>query len=192
MERPTQFYLTKAPLAWLNAVPGLATIPTLSSETAGSDIVGPLQLAAIPQEDTFGQDYIQADEDAATSAREPFSIDPNLVDRGVRGHAKTQNALAAFVGDAMRRPTPDEPQYDLAWQEGDMLYVAEVKSLTAANEERQLRLGLGQVLRYAHLLGPLSSGRSLPWSASHQTTHGQIFARRWESVLCGRRPSASL
>jgi len=30
--------------------------------------------------------------------------------------------------------------------------VAEVKSLTAANEEKQLRLGLGQVLRYAHQL----------------------------------------
>ena len=30
--------------------------------------------------------------------------------------------------------------------------MAEVKSLTAANEERQLRLALGQVLRYADLL----------------------------------------
>jgi hypothetical protein len=36
--------------------------------------------------------------------------------------------------------------------------VAEVKSLTEANEERQLRLGLGQVLRYRHLLA--ARGRS--------------------------------
>jgi hypothetical protein len=32
------------------------------------------------------------------------------------------------------------------------LHVAEVKSITTANEEKQLRLGLGQVLRYRHLL----------------------------------------
>jgi hypothetical protein len=34
------------------------------------------------------------------------------------------------------------------------VFVGEVKSLTASNEEKQLRLGLGQVLRYAHQLGP--------------------------------------
>lgn len=93
-----------------------------------------------------------ADEDASTSARDPFEIDPNLVDRGVRGHARTQNALAGFVGGLARTPKPSEPQYDLAWQRDNVLYVAEVKSLTRINEERQLRLGLGQVLRYAHLL----------------------------------------
>lgn len=38
------------------------------------------------------------------------------------------------------------------------IYVSEVKSLTAPNEERPLRLGLGQVLRYRHLLA--SSTRS--------------------------------
>jgi carbon-monoxide dehydrogenase large subunit len=36
-----------------------------------------------------------------------------------------------------------------AWRD---CYVAEVKSLTNANEEHQLRLGLGQVLRYQHAL----------------------------------------
>lgn len=35
----------------------------------------------------------------------------------------------------------------------DSDFVAEVKSLTEDNEVRQLRLGLGQVLNYAHLLG---------------------------------------
>jgi hypothetical protein len=58
----------------------------------------------------------------------------------------------------VRTPRPDEPQYDLAWLAGDTLYVAEVKSLTAANEERQLRLGLGQVLRYTHLLAGRARG----------------------------------
>jgi hypothetical protein len=40
----------------------------------------------------------------------------------------------------------------LAWETETTIFVAEVKSLTLANEERQLRLGLGQVLRYWHAL----------------------------------------
>jgi len=34
------------------------------------------------------------------------------------------------------------------------VFVAEIKSLTPKNEEKQLRLALGQALRYAHQLGP--------------------------------------
>src|SRR5215831_5287242 len=56
--RPTQFYLTKAPLAWLRAVPGLASIPEASAVTAGSDISGPVQLAAMSQGDALGQQYV--------------------------------------------------------------------------------------------------------------------------------------
>lgn len=67
----------------------------------------------------------------------------------------TQNLLARAVeevGFKPRRPKPDEPQYDLAWESGDITWVAEVKSITPQNEERQLRLGLGQVIRYRQLL----------------------------------------
>jgi hypothetical protein len=52
-----------------------------------------------------------------------------------------------------RSPRPDEPNFDLAWEEGRQTFVAEVKSITLRNEEKQLRLGLGQVLRYRQLLG---------------------------------------
>jgi hypothetical protein len=34
-----------------------------------------------------------------------ISINPNLVDRGIRGHAKTTERSGAFVGDGVRRPT---------------------------------------------------------------------------------------
>jgi hypothetical protein len=150
--RPTQFYLTKAPLAWLKALPGLAAVAVAAAEPGTSDITGPVLRSAIPDSGDVGQAYIPADEQAATSEREPFSIDPSLVDRGLRGHARTQNALARLVGGAARAARADEPQFDLAWISDEVLYVAEVKSLTASNEERQLGLGLGQVLRYAHLL----------------------------------------
>ena len=39
------------------------------------------------------------------------------------------------------------------------VFVAEVKSITAGNEEHQLRLGLGQVLRYRQRLAALGHAR---------------------------------
>ena len=92
---------------------------------------------------------------ARTARRQPFSVDPDLVDRALRSHATTQEALAAAVeaaGRKTRSPVPGEPVFDLAWEDGHSIAVAEVKSLTESNEEKQLRLALGQVLRYAHLL----------------------------------------
>ena len=58
------------------------------------------------------------------------------------------------TGREPRSPGVGEPNFDLAWTEAGTatVVVAEVKSLTDANEEKQLRLGLGQVLRYRHLL----------------------------------------
>jgi len=49
-------------------------------------------------------------------------------------------------------PTSSDPQFDVACRAGETTLVAEVRSLTILNEERQLRLGLGQVPRYAHLM----------------------------------------
>jgi hypothetical protein len=66
--------------------------------------------------------------------------------------AEPPSSALAEVAYAVRSPVGQEPQYDLSWETPDAIMVAEVKSLTARNEERQLRLGLGQVLRYRHLL----------------------------------------
>lgn len=41
--------------------------------------------------------------------------------------------------------------------------VAEVKSLTPTNEERQLRLGLGQLLRYRQALAAVLPGGVVGW-----------------------------
>ena len=46
----------------------------------------------------------------------------------------------------------------LAWLDGQVLHVAEVKSIRPENEERQLRLGIGQILRYCHQMQP-AAGR---------------------------------
>jgi hypothetical protein len=105
----------------------------------------------------LGREYVHADEHAeiAPDAPEHTGLDPDLGGRGLRAHNITQNLVASAVEEAgydPRRPKPDEPQYDLAWEAGDVTWVAEVKSITAQNEERQLRQALGQVLRYRQLL----------------------------------------
>lgn len=55
-------------------------------------------------------------------------------------------------GWAPRSPSDSNSLFDVGWIAADAAWIAEVKSLTATNEERQLRLGLGQVLSYAHLV----------------------------------------
>ena len=84
-----------------------------------------------------------------------WEIDPDRKDRGTAAHWDIQNELKEAVRSAgfePRSPEGSDPEYDVAWQQGDTAFVAEVKSLTEDNEVRQLRLGLGQVLNYAHLL----------------------------------------
>ncbi|HWR51345.1 MAG TPA: hypothetical protein VN428_09575 [Bryobacteraceae bacterium] len=105
--------------------------------------------------DVLGQEYHAADEQAAVAERELFPVDPELIERGVRGHATTQNRLAEHLRSSDLEPRSsrsDEPNFDIAWTSGGQLFVGEVKSITENNEEKQLRLGLGQVLRYAHQL----------------------------------------
>jgi hypothetical protein len=87
--------------------------------------------------------------------KDPFTVDPDLVNRGNRGHALTLNALAAHVearGLPPLLPGPADPLFDLAWIRDGTCFVAEIRSITNAIEEHQLRLGLGQLLRYRHAL----------------------------------------
>jgi hypothetical protein len=177
--RPTQFYLTKTPRALLLAVPELATVEALARETAPTP-VRPAPRASSPG---LGTDYRREDEETTTSEREPFDVDPSVVDRGLQAHAKTQNALADFLSGCdvvPRSSNPGEPPFDLGWETNGMLFVAEVKSLTRRNEEKQLRLGLGQVLRYAHQLEAKGKPVRAVLSVEHEPSDGSWLE------LCGR------
>jgi hypothetical protein len=101
-----------------------------------------------------GAAYRRPDEGAASKPRDPFTIDPDKIDRGLKGHARTQNALFDWLAlRGIEGLSPDGPaNYDIAWHDRGLMFVGEVKSLTAANEAMQLRLGLGQVLDYAEML----------------------------------------
>jgi hypothetical protein len=146
--RPMQPYLNKLPAALVQGLPELAEAAGIAAATR------PL-LGNGARSSRLGADYRVADVSSLADGRDPFTVDPAVVERGLRGHADTQNALAAALvaaGLTPRSPRADEPNFDLAWQRHGVVYVAEVKSITPQNAERQLRLGLGQVLRYRDLL----------------------------------------
>lgn len=104
------------------------------------------------------QAYREADEEGSVAARHPFAVDPIAVERSTRAHARIQNSLARFVterGATPVSPLLHEPDFDVGWEHAGVFFVAEVKSLTKDNEEQQLRLGLGQVLRYRQSLAKI-------------------------------------
>jgi hypothetical protein len=146
--RPLQGYLFKMPSPIVGLLGLDATLDVRVHEVQD-----------IPNAGTVDE-YRRADEAASVAERDAFSIDPSLVERGVRGHARTQNQVADFLvglGIIPRSPSVLEPNFDIAWQALERHYVAEVKSLTHQNEEKQLRLGLGQVLRFAHAMRALNA-----------------------------------
>ena len=106
-----------------------------------------------------GRSYREADENPPHFEKEtPPAKDPDSVGRGLAAHNKTQNAIAQVVrkfGWIPLSPSSKEPEYDIAWKIKETLYVCEVKSLSASNEERQLRMAIGQVIRYRQKLGAL-------------------------------------
>jgi hypothetical protein len=103
-----------------------------------------------------GTAYVQAVPTVATEGSEPFEVDPDKLDRATQAHADLQNLLADRLKQLELEPlspaVPHDPEFDIAWRNDGTLYVCEVKPITPANRDRQLRLGLGQVLHYAKQL----------------------------------------
>ncbi|MFI1503844.1 hypothetical protein [Streptomyces sp. NPDC020597] len=109
--------------------------------------------AAINDPDVqIGQDYVAPDESVAPAPATPNAPDPDLVGRNLSTHRRLQNALAEEAqkrGFIALSPNVSDPDFDVAWRDPEgRVTVCEVKSLTRANEARQLRTGLGQVLDY--------------------------------------------
>ena len=144
--RALQGYLTKLPKGLLDVLPELNIGPLVSENSSPIESIVDFRI---------GVSYRQANEALAVSTIELFDVDPALVERALKGHASAQNALAAYVtstGAAPLSPIVGGPNFDLAWEQDGEIWVAEVKSCTAHNQENQLRLGLGQVLRYRSIL----------------------------------------
>lgn len=116
-----------------------------------------------------------------TESRTPFDVDPDAIDRALAGHANTQNALEALAasrGCETRSPGLGDPNFDLAWRRPDgSVVVVEVKSLTSSNQLGQLRLGLGQVLDYAHELRETEPNVSAVLAVEHEP-----LSERWVHI----------
>lgn len=152
--RASQGYLTKFPLALVKLFDPLATASAAAAKIRISP--SPTKSAPAPGDTAgIGGPYRRAAKEVSVAKSDPFSVDPALKERALEAHRRTQDALAAEIenhGNTPRSPVSGEPDFDIAWIEGDVIYVVEVKSLTKKNEEKQLRYGLGQVLRYRHRL----------------------------------------
>ena len=103
-----------------------------------------------------GGTYRSADESVQPAPAQLSAPDPDLMGRNLSAHRRLQNELATALmqrGRIPLSPLPEDPDFDIAWREvDDTLVICEVKSLTAASETRQLRMGLGQILDYLDLL----------------------------------------
>ena len=133
-------------------VPSRLVVDAIAERFAGPVLL-PLGVGA---ETPKGQPYMNP---PRSGSGEPvlrvFSVDPDAIDRGTNAHKDVQDQLADAVsarGWEPLSPGGTDPLFDIGWIVADTAWIAEVKSLTESNEDRQLRLGLGQVLSYAYLV----------------------------------------
>ncbi len=85
--------------------------------------------------------------------RDPFPFDPEELDRATVAHGVLQNKLADLAekaGYEVLRPGDGDPAaFDIAWRSSAAKMIVEVKTLSTTDaEDKQLRLGIGQVLDY--------------------------------------------
>ena len=119
--RPQQPYLNKLPAELVDLFTALATA---AGQASG------LPRGATTSVRTLGTAYREAKVSPLPTGRQPFTVDPALVERGLQGHADTQNALAQalrLAGIDPRSRLPDEPNFDLAWETNGTVFVAEIK-----------------------------------------------------------------
>ncbi|MFG2452658.1 hypothetical protein ACGFSG_25055 [Streptomyces sp. NPDC048512] len=93
-----------------------------------------------------------------------MTLDLSALDRAKAAHESTVGALIAHLsrqGVEAQTHAPGAPEFDAGWSRGADVFVAEVKSLTGAREDQQIRLGIGQVLDYTHQLRSAHRGRRI-------------------------------
>jgi hypothetical protein len=105
--------------------------------------------------------YYMANEVTEISLPSDFSTTRyRELERAVRSHSRLQNSVANAglgMGLSVFSPSLGGPLFDLALERKDgSLLVVEVKSATPENLELQMRIALGQVLRYADQLRGVS------------------------------------
>jgi len=100
--------------------------------------------------------YRKVNQDVVISWGKNFKIPTKSLEQSIRAHNRIQNSLGSWLKSRKLKPyTPSAghaAKFDLAWKYRGTMFVCEVKSLNQMNEEKQLRLGFGQVLHYKQLI----------------------------------------
>jgi hypothetical protein len=84
-----------------------------------------------------------------------LATDMSALDAGTKAHEETVVALAEHLhraGHLAQGPSRRTPLFDIGWQDGTRVFIGEVKSLRKTAQDQQIRLGIGQLLDYAHQL----------------------------------------
>jgi len=135
---------------------------SLAIDTADFDIEQLLDISRLASADVdppgpagLGTGYYDDPVDRTLKPMAVFTRDDSKLERALAVHADTQRQLALHLrghGIVPRKRTDGEPDYDIAWSQGSQIVVAEVKSLPEDGIDRQLRIGVGQILHYRELL----------------------------------------
>jgi hypothetical protein len=154
--RPMQGYLFKLPAAVLDIFTELDDIPRFH-EHDNRTLPDPGSLDPAAGQAAERPDFRPRNEAVRSRRAEPWSRDPSEVDRGLSSHARIERLVAEAGGELgwhAKAYGRDDPVFDLllARDGNQRAIVVEAKSTTEVNEEKQLRLAVGQVLRYRQLL----------------------------------------
>lgn len=103
----------------------------------------------------FGVAYRPAADGEPAQEKLPTQLlDLSELDRATRHHMILQDRLARMLrerGIEPRSPGPGQPEFDLAFEHEGKRFVVEIKTSDPVARQ-QIRLGVGQVLEYRHLL----------------------------------------
>lgn len=153
--RPLQGYLFKLPAAFVDLFPELSEVPRIREKPS----------ARLPARRGRGETkperrrkaFVPRNERTRSKKAEPWTRDPSEVDRALSSHARIERLVAEAAAEKGWEPLTmgdRDPPFDLVLvrpSDGREI-VVEAKSTTLVNEEKQLRLALGQVLRYRQVL----------------------------------------
>ncbi|GAB2809079.1 hypothetical protein GCM10027073_47280 [Streptomyces chlorus] len=135
--------------------------PCLKLRRSGGGRVRPV--AAAPTADEVLGGPLQVRRPGRRSSAQ-LTLDLSHLDKATSAHEATVSALLVHLsgrGVEVRTHAPGAPAFDAGWSRGTDVFIAGVKSLTGAREDQQIRLGIGQVLDYAHQLRTAHPGRRL-------------------------------
>lgn len=155
--RPMQGYLFKLPASFVALFPELDEVPRVVAGRTPSVVERDEEWAEMPVAVGQRPAFVAKNEDVRSREARPWSRDPSEVDRALSAHARIERLVAEAAAAESWAPKSyrlEDPEFDLLLEREDeaLEVVVEVKSTTTTNEEKQLRLALGQVLRYRHLL----------------------------------------